>query len=211
MIEGSTNARGSLFFSPMADPSDHLLRTFGALPVGSRVLDLGCGHGLHTGPFVRLGFDVYACDTSPEVIDGLRASLAKDLGPDEAGKRVTISRVDALGYPDNYFDWVVAFDVLQRMETRKEILDVLDEAHRVIRPGGWLYVAVPALPDHTAERAEKGYAGDSRLEPIFTPRTLDELLVEAGYQVAERSSTAVENGQRIVRAIYRRVEPGTPV
>lgn len=194
----------------MADPSDHLLRTFGALPVKSRVLDLGCGHGLHTGPLVRLGFDVYACDTSPEVVDGLRASLDKDLGPDEAEKRVTVSRIDALGYPDDYFDWVVAFNVLQRMETRKEILEVLEEARRVIRPGGWLYLAVPALPDHTAERTEKGYAGDSGLEPTFTPRTLDELLAEAGYQVAERPSTAIEDGQRIVRAIYRRVEPNTP-
>lgn len=194
----------------MADPSDHLLRTFGALPVEIRVLDLGCGSGRHTHPLVRLGFDVYACDRSPEIIEGLRKSLTDEIGPEEAGKRITVSQIDALGYPDDFFHWVVAYHVLNRMESREEMLDLLAEVRRVIRPGGWLYVAVPALPEHAVDIEGRGYAGDSGLEPSFTPRTIDDLLRTAGFVVAERPSVAAEGDRRIVRGIYRRVEPDTP-
>lgn len=210
LIGGSLDISGSLFFRNMADRSDHLLRTFGVLPVASRVLDLGCGRGRHTDPLVRLGFDVYACDSSSEAIDDLRESLADELGSEEAEKRISVSRIDALGYPDDFFDWVVAYGVLARMETQKDILDVLGEARRVIRPGGWIYVTVPAIPEHAGVDPEKGYAGDSGLEPTFTARSLDELMTEAGFHVAERPSTALENGERTVRAVYRRVEPDTP-
>lgn len=192
----------------MADPSDHLLRTFGALPVESRVLDLGCGHGLHTEPLVLLGFDVWACETSPEAVEELRGKLAPRIGEEEAEKRIMVSKIDALGYPDDFFHWVVAYGTLARMETRDDILAVLAEARRVIRPGGWLYVAVPALPE--GRNGDRGYAGDSGLEPTFTPRTLDELMVEADFTASERPSVAVQGDRRLVQAIYRRLEPDTP-
>lgn len=192
----------------MAELSDHLLRTFGAIPVESRVLDLGCGHGPHTDPLVRLGFDVWACDTSPEAIDALRANVSTLLGDGEAKKRITVSKIDALGYPDDFFDWVVAYRVLDRMETREDILAALEEMRRVIRPGGWLYVAVSAITE--GQNGDRGYAGDSGLEPTFTPRTLDEIMAEADFAAAERPSVAVQGERRLVQAIYRRMEPDTP-
>lgn len=195
----------------MANPSDHLLRTFGAVPVSSRVLDLGCGHGRHTDPLARLGFDVYACDNSPEAVGDARTLLENSIGGEEATKRVSVSQLDALGYPDDFFDWVVAYGSLSRLETRDDMLGVLEEAHRVIRPGGWIYIVAPALPDHAAESEDRGYAGDSGLEPSFTPRTLDELLREAGFVAAEPPSIAAEGDERKVRAIYRRMEADTPV
>lgn len=194
----------------MDEPSEHLLRTFGALPITSRVLDLGCGRGLHTEPLARLGFDVYGCDTSPEAVEHVRGRLSDVFGDEEAETRCSVSRPDALGYADDFFDWVVAFDTLSAAETRAEMLDVLEEVRRVLKPGGWLYVAVPAVPERSASNGARGYAGDSGLAPTFTPRTMDELLAEAEYVTAERPSVSTEGSRRLVQAIYRKLDADTP-
>lgn len=191
----------------MTEPSDHLLRTFGALPIASRVLDLGCGHGIHTEPLARLGFDIYACDPSPEAVENVRSRLDGVLAEGEAEKRIARSQFDALGYPDGYFDWVIAFDSLSRLETKSDLLGTLGEIRRVLRPGGWLYIVVPAVPERESGAGERGYAGDSGLSPTFTPRTLDELVDEAGYAVVESPSVGVSEGARRVQAIYRKIDP----
>ncbi|MEX0599054.1 MAG: class I SAM-dependent methyltransferase, partial [Rhodothermales bacterium] len=175
--------------------------------------DLGCGRGVHTEPLMRLGFDVYACDRSPKAVEAVRSLLADIVGAAEAKKRCSESRLDALGYPDDYFDWVVAFDTLARVESDRDMLEMLDEVRRVMKSGGWIYVAVPAVPDAEAGlgAADRGYAGDSGMAPTFMPRTLDDVLVRAGFTVSERPSIAARNDGRVVRAIYRKVDEQTPV
>lgn len=194
----------------MDGPSDHLLRTFGAIPASSRVLDLGCGRGSHTDPLVKLGFDVFACDTTLELVETVRSRLSKTVGEVEARKRCSVSRLDALEYPEAFFDWIVAFECLSRIATREGMLDVLREARRVLKSGGWFYVAVPVIPEDGVTAVGRGYAGDSGLAPTFTPRTLDELLKIADFASAERPSVALDGGRRLVQAIYRKIDEHTP-
>lgn len=187
----------------MPDPSDHLLRTLAPVPVETRVLDLGCGDGVLTEALVQLGFDVFACDPSSENVELTRETVAVHVGEEEALKRVSKAHIDALGYPDEFFEWVVAMGSLARLESRDALLDALSEVRRVLQSGGWLYVTVPGLPD--AGEAH-GYAGDSGMEPTFTPRTLDELMEEADFAVSERPTVITADGRRVVQAIYRRVD-----
>lgn len=194
----------------MDEPSDHLLRTFGAVPVASRVLDLGCGRGLHTIPLVRLGLDVYACDSSPEAIEAVRSHAAAETEYAGDQERFSVSRFDALAYPDEHFDWIVAFECLSRLETRAGMLDALQEARRVLKTGGRLYVAVPAVPESGHDEKARGYAGDSGLIPSFTPQTLENLFEEAGLAAAERPSAVLEGGRRLVRAIFRKSDRQPP-
>lgn len=204
-VDGGRTAL-ALSDAPMEGPSDHLLRTFGAVPAASRVLDLGCGRGVHTRPLMELGLDVFACDSSPEAVRAVRSRIYEDAGKREARGRCSISRLDALTYPDEFFDWIVAFESLSRLETRDEMIAVLGEVCRVLKPGGRLYVAVPGIPGEGDGVKARGYAGDSGLIPSFTPQTLEELLEEAGLAPAERPSAVLEGGQRFVRAIYRKPE-----
>ncbi len=194
----------------MPEPSDHLLRTFATVPVESRILDVGCGDGMQTEALIQLGFDVFACDPSPENVADVRASAAVHIGEEEAGKRISQARVDALGYPDEFFNWVVAFGALARSDSRESLLEGLSEIRRVLRSGGWLYVTVPAIPEPAETPGARGYAGDSGLKPTFTPRTLNDVMEEAGYALAEGPTIAVEKGGRIVQGIYRRADEGTP-
>lgn len=194
----------------MREPSDHLLRTFAAVPIESRVLDVGCWIGARTEALVQLGFDVFASDASPENVDDVRARIAVHVGEEEAHRRVSRAGVEALGYPDEFFDWVVAYGSLARLESREALLDGLSELRRVLRSGGWLYVAVPAVPEPDEPIPARGYAGDSGMKPTFSARTLDALMKDANFAVAQQPAVESANGHRILQAIYRRVQEGTP-
>lgn len=162
-------------------PSDALLRTLAAVSPASRVLDLACREGHHTLPLVALGFDVWACDPLDASVAVVRRQLDAVLGDGEGERRVAVSASDALGYPDAYVDWVVASGLEGRDE---EIVSALEEARRVLKPGGWLWIELDV------ESAE----------------TLTELAAAAGLVVAEAPSRAHKRGT--VFGTYRRVDAG---
>lgn len=196
----------------MLPPSDHLLRTLASVPPTDCVLDLGCGGGRHTVPLARLGFDLHACDAAEEAVARARSRLAEVIDPGEAERRVVRAHPSALGYPDAFFDWVVVYDVYASVASREALLDALAETRRVLKPGGWVYLTVPALPDDLdLSGADAGYAGDSPLQFRFTPETLGEIMGEATFAEAQPPQPVREGGRPLLHAIYRRVEADTPV
>lgn len=177
-----------------APPSSHVLRTLAAVPGHARVLDLGCGSGAHTDALARLGFDTWACDANDEAIAATRARIAEMLGDEEAARRVTPAAPGALGYADDFFDWVVAHAVYDTATSAAELKDQLAETRRVLKPGGWVIVAF-----------RREHAG-----PDLTPETLAKLFAEAGLAVAE-APTEEDEGNPVVRGIFRKVDPTTPI
>ena len=150
-------------------PSDALLRTFAAVPPGTRVVDLACGAGRHLDPLARLGFDVWGTESDPVSVDMAREVLTAVLGDDEARRRVTAGAPDALGYPDAWADWAV---FVARLE--HDLAAALAEAARVLAPGGWVWVETdrPDGLEHAAEAAglvvaEEPAEGDGRTHAIF--------------------------------------------
>ena len=190
-------------------PSDRLLRTFASVPPAGRVLDLGCGDGRHTVPLARLGFDLHACDPAEEAVARARTRLTDVLGSGEAKRRVIRAHPNALGYPDAFFDWVVAYRLGEAAAAREALLDVLQETRRVLKPGGWLYLTALALPDSLDLEATSGYAGDAAMDLRFTKATLGELLDEARFAEAEAPQREKGDGRPLWHAIYRRVEAST--
>lgn len=171
-------------------PSDHLLRTLAAVPTDSRVLDLGCGQGRHTVPLVQLGFDVWACDADAEAVTRARQRLADVVGGAAVEQRIGVARPAALGFPDDHFDWVVAYGTYDTAADAAELFDMLAETRRVLKPGGWVFAAL---------RIEA-------VGPDLTPDTLSKLLSEAGFALAEMPEVEAEP---VVRGIYRRVDAHT--
>lgn len=188
----------------MAPPSDHLLRTLAAVPVSSNILDVGCGTGRHTEPLLRLGFPVHACDARPAAVEATRERITDLVGEDTAGQCVRIVPPDGFdAYPDDAFDWIVAFDPTAYVPSDADWSDLLREMRRLLAPGGWVYVAATG----NADPATNG-AADSDLR--ISPDRLDTCGEEAGLAASVAAEEAKEHGELLVRAIFRYVTEATP-
>jgi SAM-dependent methyltransferase len=103
------------------------------LPAGSRLLDGGCGLGEWTVLFAQQGFDTVGLDLSVEVVEKLNRSF-----PTHQFHRADIRQT---GFPDQSFDGYFSWGAFEHFENG--LGDCLDEAHRILRPGGWLFISIP--------------------------------------------------------------------
>ncbi len=180
-------------------PSDHLLRTLAAVPVSSQILDFGCGAGRHTEPLLRLGFPVHACDPRPEAVEVTRERVQDLIGEGSVETTVQVTPLDAIEYPDDTFNWIIADRVETYATSKAELQTVFEESRRLLKPGGWLYVTVPASPDDHVDGT--GFS----IEIMETLRENADLV-----QAAEPERIAEDGTAPRLRAIYRCVEPQTP-
>ena len=97
---------------------------------GRRVLDLGCRYGALTRAYLA-GNDVVGVDVDRDAL----AEAAK-LGIETHWANVD----DPLPFPDESFDAVVAGELLEHVRDPRGLVE---EAHRVLRPGGTFVGSVP--------------------------------------------------------------------
>ncbi|MGW2629630.1 class I SAM-dependent DNA methyltransferase [Streptomyces chattanoogensis] len=110
----------------------------GALPAGSRILDVGCGTGLPTARQLSdAGHRVVGIDLSPSMV-----KLARDNAPGAEFHRLDIAdlRGGRLGGPGS-FDGIAAFFSLL-MLPRAEIPYALGLLHDLLRPEGLLALSM---------------------------------------------------------------------
>src|SRR6185312_4501833 len=79
---------------------------------GRRVLVVGCGFGIDTVRIAKMGAEVYGFDLSPESL-----AIARQLARQE-GAQVQFDEMPAesLGYPDGFFEVIVARDILHHVD-----------------------------------------------------------------------------------------------
>ena len=180
-------------------PSDHLLRTLAAVPPSSQILDFGCGDGRHTEALLRLGFPLHACDPRPDAVDATRERVATLLEEGDLETIVQVTPLDAIDYPDDTFDWVVAARAETYVGNKADLRTLLDESRRLLKPGGWLYLTLPATPDASVN-------GTGFTIEILESFRRDANLAEA----SEPTRVDEETEAPRLRAIYRCVDPQTP-
>jgi SAM-dependent methyltransferase len=122
------------WYAGMRDITFALLDTYVRPGGGARVLDAGCGTGANLLALRRYG-PVVGVDISP---------LALALACTRPGAQVAAGSVDRLPFADASFDLVACFDVLYHLDVQEDT-QALREFRRVLRPGGILFVRVPAL------------------------------------------------------------------
>lgn len=98
-----------------------------------RILDAGCGTGGSLRWLRELGAPC-GIDLHPSA---LRLALARNSAP------LALGDVQALPFASDSFDLVTCFDVLCQRGIARDFR-VLQELARVLRPGGWLLLRVPA-------------------------------------------------------------------
>ena len=112
------------------------------------LLDRGCGPGRHAVFFARAGFRVTGLDRSETALCYLREWAALE------GLPVTAAAGDifSLPYPDGAFDCVVDYHASFHTDTAGYLHGV-DELHRVLRPGGEVYLTIKSKADRRFQSA----------------------------------------------------------
>lgn len=104
---------------------------------GKRVLEIGCGMGLHTELMARAGAQVTAFDISPKSVAATKARLAlKDIAADV--REVDAETIDS----ENEFDFIWSWGVIHHSSRTGRVLRNL---HRALKPGGELRFMVYSL------------------------------------------------------------------
>ncbi|MDO8264838.1 MAG: methyltransferase domain-containing protein [Candidatus Parcubacteria bacterium] len=101
---------------------------------GDKVLDLGCGNGRQYQFIMETEGEYFGVDNSEKLIE-----ICKKKYPE--GKFQTANALN-LPYPDNYFDKVYSIAVLHHMPSDEFRFRFLQEANRVLKPGGLLIMTV---------------------------------------------------------------------
>jgi len=120
--------------STLTDPSmhdlvvDRLRRDFGDRAAGVRLLDAPCGAGALSVRMRKLGFAVACCDIDP----GNFEAAGFEVRQGDLNQRVP--------FEDASLDLVLSIAGLQRLTNPDR---AIAEFHRVLKPGGSLYLGVP--------------------------------------------------------------------
>ena len=104
---------------------------------GMRVLEIGAATGRYSLTIARKGYDVTAIELVQHNIDVFRKKLKPEDTIDlQQGNALDLSR-----FADDTFDVTLLFGPMYHLYTKENQLRALQEALRVTKPGGLLYVA----------------------------------------------------------------------
>lgn len=143
----------------------------GRLRPGMTILDAGCGTGGNAqwlGQFGR----TYGVDLSPLAV---RFCARRRLS------RISRASVLCLPFPNGTFDLVTSFDVIYHLDVSDDVA-ALREMRRVLKPGGWALVRVPAL-----EQLRSGHDEAVHTRQRYTLAELKAKTKRAGLQPARCS------------------------
>jgi SAM-dependent methyltransferase len=167
---------------------------------GERVLDLGAGDGAFAAELIAAGCEVVAVDVAEEAL-----RRARERVPGLDARHVAEGAPLPLG--EDEVDVVWAGEVLEHVA---DVVGLLAEVRRVLRWGGKLLVTTPAHGPAglVALALRGGRAVDQHFDPradhlrFFTPRTLREVLADAGFAEVEiRAVGGVPGVRRALHAV----------
>lgn len=146
------------------------------LPPGSRVLEGGCGLGDVVHALHEAGYAVEGVDYAPKVVQAINASWP----------HLTVIEGDVRQLPcvDGFYDGYWSFGVIEHFTEGYEAIAC--EMHRVLRPGGYLFLSFPSFNTFRKSRALAGkypvLPQDPALMKDFYQFALDPLQVQANFE-----------------------------
>ena len=156
---------------PLRRKADHIVRHLKPENHGDRLLDIGCGNGSYLREAKRMGWDPTGLDPDP-------ASLGVS-GAD--GYQVVKGILPGIRFQTNQFDAITMSHSIEHMHFP---LEALREVHRILRPGGRLWIATPNFSSIGHRRFRENWVA---LDPprhlmLFTQNSLRGLLERSGFK-----------------------------
>ncbi len=111
----------------------YLSKAMRHLPKHARILESGCGTGWLVAALIAQSFQAEGIDFSPSLVSMVQKRFPK--------LPIRIGDALAIDCPDNYYDGYLSFGVIEHRQLGCE--PFVQEAYRVLRPGGKACIAVP--------------------------------------------------------------------
>lgn len=109
---------------------------------GYKILDIGCGFGKISLELASLGYSVTGIDINAEAVR-LAEAAAKSLNPDkkmEGRTEFKVGNASALPFQESSFNFAVMQAFLTSVSNPQERARIIQEAFRVLKPEGYLYL-----------------------------------------------------------------------
>lgn len=176
------------------DKSGMLLRELERLGGPGKILDVGCGWGTFLSVARERGWDGAGVEVRDFIADYAR---------DRVGVPVFYGELRDAGFPDEHFDAVTLWEVLEHVSDPSGLLR---EVHRILKLDGILGLLVPNVESHSARTKEEWWAPFHLFH--FSNATLRGMVERAGFTVVrEIVNPHVEAGQdcRARRVVLKRL------
>jgi len=132
------------------------------------ILDAGCGTGYNIRHYEKPGHRVFSFDVSKDALEGVRK---------RGFQKVCQASVVQIPYRSDAFDLVFSFEVVDQLQ-RDGAMEAMREMHRVLKPGGSLYIRLPAF-----EWMRSSHDEDIATAHRYTRRELMKMLQHAGFEI----------------------------
>ena len=144
-----------------------LLKAYGLNPAGKRVLEFGCNVGASSIIMAAMGGTVTGIDVDAQMIKIASANALRHK-MENLVEIIHVSDTRSQPFADDSFDLVIANSVLEYVAT-DELCSILGEIHRVMKPGGELFVC------GTASRVAPREIHSGRWLVNYLPRWVDRI------------------------------------
>jgi SAM-dependent methyltransferase len=162
------------------------------LPIGSTILEGGCGTGGKVAALTASGYRMVGVDYAPETVSRLNR-LCPEFD-------IRVGDVFQLDFPEGYFDGYWSFGVIEHFWTGYH--KIIREAHRVIRDQGYLFLTFPCMSPLRKLKAEMGFykrwQGTDEPEGfyqfILPVQGVAQVLASCGFEVEAASVIQIKSG-----------------
>jgi len=106
-----------------------------------KILDFGCGSGENSMFLSRCGYKVVSLDASKQALKIVRRKNKKIKNK---LKIFLFTNSNKLPFKDNFFDYIICLSMISLLGSKKNIIKLIKEFQRILKPGGKLVIDVNA-------------------------------------------------------------------
>jgi 2-polyprenyl-3-methyl-5-hydroxy-6-metoxy-1,4-benzoquinol methylase len=140
--------------------------------IRGKVLDVGTAGGSFLSAAKNRGWEVYGCEPN---------KWLANWGTKNYGFKISSGTIFEQKYKSSFFDLVTLWDVIEHTPDPKK---VLKECNRVMKPGSFLVVNYPEIGSWLARLMGRKWLFLTSVHLYyFTPKTMSNLLKEAGFEI----------------------------
>lgn len=171
---------------------DEIVSTFEPYRKNNRLLDVGCGAGSFLQAAARHEWKAFGVEISQSASEHVRGR----------GIEVFCGELENANYADEYFDVVIASEVLEHVPDPRAMLEAIA---RVLRPGGLLWATTPHGRGISARLLGLEWSNVCPPEhlQLFSVASIKRLLAGAGFR-SVKVATHGTNPFEILHALRRR-------